>query len=387
MFCIECGARFDDPEVHACPVCGAVLPAARQPARPQPPQQPDSEPEADTHIRMATPNSIERHDPVGAASRPVGWLAATARSARALFIVAGLLLAVVAIAVYGGVRTGLADRAHLQATAQAAEVARQFNLGLQDLAAHNYALAAERFRYVLSVDPGYPGAQEKLAQAQAGLGTASAPTHTPDPETARHLLEQAQAAYDQQDWSTAIDRLVQMQTVDPAFERIQADGMLYVALRNRGLERIAADRLEEGIYDLERASAIGPLDVDARQQREWAAIYLTANTYYGVNWPQAIQGFSLLYQLAPYFKDTISKLTGAHVAYGDALLATDACLAQEHYAAANEITFDEEVEAKRVAAEEQCAVGTPTPEPGTGTPEGLEATPSPAGSDTPTAIP
>ncbi|MEJ2601120.1 MAG: hypothetical protein P8Z00_22505 [Anaerolineales bacterium] len=46
----------------------------------------------------------------------------------------------------------------------------QYKLALEDLQAGRYEVARQRLEYILTQDPSYPGAQDKLAQAMTVLG-------------------------------------------------------------------------------------------------------------------------------------------------------------------------------------------------------------------------
>jgi tetratricopeptide (TPR) repeat protein len=304
----------------------------------------------------------------------------------AALAVAAFLLIIVFSAALAGFRAGLAKNASVSATETAAEAAHQYELGLQDLAGGHLLTAAERFRFVLSLDPQHAEAAEKLAEVEASLiQTAGAPTATPvatampaataEPRAAPEvLLQQAQAALDGQEWDRAISLLTQLQARHPGFEAEQAAAASYRAYRERGLARIADFRLQEGILDLNLAETYGALDEEADAYRVWATLYVRGNALWGADWPATVAIFQDLYRAAPYFHDTMAKLAGAQLAYGDLLRAQgDPCAAAEQYAGSNEVQPDPAVDAKRLTAEADCAAITPTPSPG---PEGAPAAPS-----------
>jgi hypothetical protein len=148
------------------------------------------------------------------------------------------------------------------------------------------------------------------------------------------MFIQALAAYENQDWDVAIDTLLALRAKDAAFRAVEVDGMMYGALRNRGLHRIRDEaRLEEGMYDLSRAERFAPLDNDAEAYRGWAQLYLQANSYYGVNWAQAVFYFAQVYLVSPYItNDVYLKLATSAQRYGDELIiANDPCAAEEQY--------------------------------------------------------
>jgi hypothetical protein len=80
---------------------------------------------------------------------------------------------------------------------------------------------------------------------------------------------------------------------------VEVDSMLYVAFRNRGVEKIlSGGELESGLYDLSQAELFGPLDTEAAGFRNWARLYLIGASFYSVqDWAQAA---FYLGQVAPF---------------------------------------------------------------------------------------
>lgn len=310
------------------------------------------------------------------------------RSVPGAFLILFLVLGgVLAVAVVGGYRAGVAERDVAAATAQFAELTRQYQLGIDDLAAGRYTLAVERFEFILAIDPNFPGAADRLAEARAAVTPspvtatlAPTPVVTVNPQTVAKLFAEAQSAFEAKDWDTTIQKINALWLADPAYEPSAARNMLYNSFRNRGIDNINAGKLELGLTDLDQASKIGALDAEAQQYQQWATIYMNGISYWGLNWPRTIETFQLLYTIAPYFRDTIARLHDAHLAYAKQLDAGgDPCSAVAEYAAALELQFDQAVEDKRSAAETACALGTATPD---GT---LTQFPTPDGTLTPFA--
>ncbi len=287
--------------------------------------------------------------------------------------IAGFLLFIVALAALLGYRAGLAKHADLAATETANEVARQYELGLADLEAGHLLTAGERFRYVLSLEPGHAGAAQGLAEVERRMSLA---TDAPAPEAGgaaatppAELLAQAEAALAASDWDGALALLTALQQADANYEAGRAQANLHTAYRERGLARIADYRLQEGILDLDRAEQYGALDADTDARRLWATLYLRGSALLGVDWQSATLIFEDLYRAAPYFHDTISKLHAAHVGYGDQLWAQgDPCAAAQEYARAVEVLEDAAASGKQQAAQTECEAGTPTPEGAEGEP-------------------
>ena len=173
-----------------------------------------------------------------------------------------------------------------------------------------------------------------------------------------------------------------MRVIDPDYERAAVRNILFNSLRNRGIDYIKAGKLELGLADLDQAAKLGSLDTEAQQHQQWAAIYIAGVSYWGLNWPRTIETFELLYTIAPYFRDTITRLHDAHLGYARQLdTLGNPCEAVIQYAAALDIQFDQPVEDRRLAAETACQYGTATPD-GTLTPF-----PTSAGTPTETLIP
>ena len=265
----------------------------------------------------------------------------------------------------------------------------QYALGLDDLQNGRFELAVARFEYVLQLDPSYRDAGAQLARARAGFEatptprptavadatTTLAPTAGPTASTeAARLFDEAKARLAAGDWDGVIEALTRLDAVDRDYEAVRADGMLYLALRNRGVARIQGDAMEAGIYDLDTAEAFGPLDNEAANLRAWARTYLAGRSYWDLDWPQTMRIFEELSLVAPYFRDTDRRLFTAVVMVGDQLAAAgDYCAAAERYARALLVRADEEVAGKLTTAEGNCAEPPPATE---GTP-GVEGTAAP----------
>ncbi|HLE27317.1 MAG TPA: hypothetical protein VI793_04320 [Anaerolineales bacterium] len=302
-----------------------------------------------------------------------------------------VLLTVVAGAAFGGYQAGMAQREKQLLATQAVELNAQYDLAVADLAVGRYAVAAERLEYILRIDPGYPGAAQKLAQAQAALKVTPTPTFEPLPTPASldpaEMLALAQQAYDKGDWDNTISQLTALRAIDPNFEIVKVNEMLLTAFSRRGLARILGDEMEAGIFDITQAEVFGPLDADAKNYRAWARLYLNAQSFWGVNWPQTILNLELLYALAPNFKDTTARYYQATLRYAEQLAAAgDYCAAAGQYAISQTILIDPAIADTQATAQAVCLL-TPTPtatlDPALITPQptdasGAEATPSPS---------
>ncbi len=305
-----------------------------------------------------------------------------------------LLLVILAGAAYAGYQTGLAQRDSQARATQAADLDRQYQLGVGDLAAGRYQVAQARFEYILQLDPHFRDAGQKLAQVRAVMAVTPTPTPapitaTPSPTTAptqshaaADLFAQAQAQSAAADWEGVIATVGQLHAVDPTYEAVKSNGMLYVAYRNRGVALISGDDIETGMFDLDKAQAIGPLDSDALNYRAWGRLYLAAQSFWGLNWQQAMEILQQLHLIAPYFHDTSALLYTATVNYADQLAHSgDYCGAAQHYAEAQTLKPDPKIAEALVAAQTNCALTptvVPSGTPGTPCTSGTPSTPSAA---------
>lgn len=274
---------------------------------------------------MNGPSSTEPTQPVS-----------TSRRTRIGHVVRWLLLLLVgatAIAALVGYASGEAQRRAELEGSRARVADEQFQLALADLAARRYELARQRLEYVIRIDPSYPNAAQRLAEALVGVDAplaTLAPPASPTPNLApvEDLFAQAMGAYLNNDWDVTIDTLLALRAKDARYRSVEVDGMMYSSLRNRGLRRIKAEGLlEEGLYDLSLAERFAPLDSEADEYRGWARMYVLANSFFGVNWSEAVYYFSQVYLGAPYItNDVYLKYAIASHRHGDEyVLANDPC--------------------------------------------------------------
>jgi tetratricopeptide (TPR) repeat protein len=296
----------------------------------------------------------------------------------------GFLLAVLLISAFGGYASGIGLRKNAESTQVAQAVVEQFQLGLQDMLQGAFSRARQRFEYVIQLDPGYPGASEKLAEVLLELNTTATPTllptatltPTPDTRDVQLFFDQAQQSLAASDWNAAIESLLSLRKADPAFRTVEVDGMFFLALRNRGRDKALKEAdLEGGIYDLTLASKFGPLDSESQGLLSWSSMYITGASFWGIDWEQAVNYFS---QVAPQMPNLMdgSKMTAterlrqALFEYGN-LLASQGhyCKAVRAYQDSLAIAPDPAVQQAGELAFKGCEQGeTPqtasTPKPG-----------------------
>ncbi len=280
-------------------------------------------------------------------------------------IIACALLAALGVAGIGGWIAGQNDL-NVQATqTTTADISVQFSQGMADLELGNYGKAAARFRWILQVSPGYPGAAEGLAQAESAINQTPTPLATLSPSTSHNpdeLFAEASGYYKASEWANAIARFQELQAVDPTYRDAEVKEMLHQALVTLGLQYVRGDRLQEGLTLLDQAKAIRPLDDQAEGERHLATMYITARTYFGLNWNITIQNFEAIYSVAPNYRDVKDKLWEAYVTNGDQLVALGGhCDAAAQYELALDLRRKDELQTKFDAAAEACANPTATP--------------------------
>lgn len=372
--------------------------------------------------RMENPNQNEKlpSPPDADHELPSGSPKKRKRPGWPLWTFLGLLglVAVAAISAFSGYRSGISLRTDAKETQVASEIQQQFDLAQQDMANKQYDRARQRLQYVIQLNPNFPGATEKLADVLLELNTtatptaAPTPTLTPTPDTrgVDELFSQAQTNLANSDWSNTIDTLLTLRKNDPNYQTVAVDDMLFLALRNRGADKILKEAdLEGGIYDLSLAERFGPLDTEAESYLTWARIYILGASFWQIDWQQAVYYFGQVAPQLPNLRDgsgmtATERYRKALIGYGDSLVQDDPCAAVDQYQQALTLGNDPAAEDSLNKAEEDCsgnsdkksnneeststqsASATNTPEPAQPT-EVQQATEVPQATQAPTAAP
>ena len=292
------------------------------------------------------------------------------------WILLGILLKILlgAFGAYLGYKNALTEKIAAANSQNALAASTQFELGLADQKAGNLAQARQRFEWVISKDPSFPGAAQKLTEvmlAQAVVNTPTpqpSPTLTPTPDTrgVDALFAQSQSDLRKKQWQAAIDTLETLRKDNINYHAVDVDGMYYIALRNLGVQNILSDgNLEGGIYDLTLAERFGPLDRDADGYRTWARYYITGASFWGIDWSQVISYFSQVVPAFPNLRDGSGKTATeryrvALEKYGDQLAVQgDYCGARDQYKLALSFGPDSVVNKTATAIAITCAPPTP----------------------------
>jgi tetratricopeptide (TPR) repeat protein len=291
-----------------------------------------------------------------------------------------ILLGGTVLGMWLGYQSGIVERLNRHANDVAIAATTQFQLALADQAAGRYVMAQKRLEYVIQLDPNFPGVAQKLAEVMLANAIANAPTEipsptpvitpTPDTRGVEELIKQAQQDLRDKNWTAAINTLDVLRKTDINYRSIDADGMYYMALRSRGIDKILKEgNLEGGLYDLALAERFGPLDGDAEGYRTWARLYLAGASFWGTDWPKVLDYFSQIINALPNLRDgTMTAIERYHVAlmrYGDQLaLKEQWCDAQQMYEQAQTIGSSPEIEATIAYLKNQCSPPvTKTPKP------------------------
>jgi len=313
------------------------------------------------------------------------------RTRRWLIILLGLFFVVASGATGGwmGYKQAVTQRVQAQQSAVALRAATNFQLGIEDQIAGRYQIALQRFEYVIQLDPNYPGAMQKIVEIKLAMAATATPaptptiavTATPDLRGEEELFNAARIALASMDWTRTVETLDSLRKLNPTHRAVMVDGMYYIALRNRGMDKIKAGQLEEGIYDMSLTERFGPLDKEADTYRTFARYYITGASFWELDWPQVINYFSELYLSVPGLRDasgmtTVERYYKALLAYGDKLLLEqDFCGAEAQYELAYQVSPSDDIAKKSTQVYKQCHPATKTPEPVTPSPE--EFTPFP----------
>lgn len=274
---------------------------------------------------------------------------------------------------------------------EAVEIARfldeQYNLGIQDLQNNRYDLARQRFEYILQYDPNFPGALVQLENAVKALRTAEPftppvsayptstvislqtlqaipqpSTPTPDSRAAEMLFTQAISLANSQDWEGVVKALESLRGVDLAYRVVDVDGLLYLAFRNRGVQKIQVDgNLGGGIYDLTLAERFGPLDSTAFGLRDLARLYLYGLSFWEVHPNKAVYYFGQVASAAAYLHDSTGwtakeRYRASLLQYAQALASSGKwCAAQAQYELALSVRDDGQLGATVTYAQNMCS--------------------------------
>ncbi len=312
------------------------------------------------------------------------------RSKRWAWVLGGiaLLLVLGGIGAWLGYLQGIQMRLGQESSQIAMSAVTQFQLGLEDENAGRLEMARKRYEYVVRLDPNFPGVQERLTTVMLHMAETAVPTEiptatsipvtaTPDTRGIEEKFSTAISYLRANEWDNTISTLELIRKEDIHYRSVDVDGMLYISLRFRGIQKILSGSLEPGIYDLTLSELFAPLDKEADSYRSWARYYLTGSAFWEIDWAKVVEIFGEIYPYLPNLRDGSGwtaqeryRIGAKH--YGDQLAAEGRwCDARYYYDQALSLAGDENLAPTATAVYLLCEPPTPTP---TITPE-VTATP------------
>ena len=316
-----------------------------------------------------------------------------------------------------GIPRGINDRVALAEAQAAPKIASQLELAQTDINEGRYEVAKTRLDWILDemgsyltddelavIGPLYSQVLLMLdeeALAMSVTATPSEPTMTPTPDLRgeEELFTTAQGYLAAESWDEAIQALEALREKNLTYRAVKVDGMFYIALRNRGVNKILVEgSLEPGIYDLTLAEQFAPLDSAADSYRAWARYYITGASYWDVNWEQVIYYFEQVYVNFPNLRDgtgmtATERYRQGLIGYANQLAGEEKwCQAQSYFDMAFEIATDPKVQPTAQFVADKCweAQHPPTETPGPTvetTPETTTEEPTVEPTPTPTITP
>jgi tetratricopeptide (TPR) repeat protein len=281
------------------------------------------------------------------------------------------LLVIAGLSAYLGYTSGIDVRSRAQQSFTIASLQEQYNLGMQDVEEKNWDRARQRFEYIIRNQPDFPDVTNQLAMVYLHLNTTATPTAapiptltpTPDTRGIEERFKQGEEYQFNSDWDNAIETLLLLRRDDPEYQAVKIDGMLYLALRNRGMDKIGKQAdLEGGIYDLALAERFGPIDAEALSYLNWARLYITGASFWELNWEEAVNYFSQIAAQLPYLRDgsgmtSTERYRQALIGLGISRLNTKPCTAIEPLQQALSMAADEEAANALDEANRLCSGG------------------------------
>jgi len=266
-----------------------------------------------------------------------------------------------------GYASGIQQRLAQETQQKLVTAATHFNYGVQALLQSNYEVARLQFEYVLQIEPNFPGLQEKYTQTMIEIAKNSQPTATimPTPTADMRgvdaLFAQAQQLVNAKQGTAALVVLDTLRNQEISYRTLDVDALYYLALRFSGIEKIAIQADQEGgLYDLTLASRFAPLDHEALNYATWARNYITAISYWNVNWERVVYYLNQVYSASPGLQDSKgnsvrSRTIEALWRYGDVLMnKNDFCEAAKYYQYSLNIMQQDKVAALYNVANLRC---------------------------------
>ncbi len=297
-----------------------------------------------------------------------------------------LSCSLVGLAGLAGYNDGIAELDTLAQSTRQADISRQYDLALTDIASGSRELGALRLQHiVVTLGANNPQAVALLTEVMAATPTPTAtltvtpsptlepsptPLNSPTPGLAlpspEELYNTAQASLTLREYEDVVDTLNILRAVDPAFRQADVERMLHEALTTlarRYLTQQNTDRLAQGILLAEQARAIAPIG-DLGYEAYVAGRYLDGVNAEGMECLLAVREWESIYAEVPQYRDVSDRLGRSYARCGDAYtFQTEFCPAETYYRWALRLINDGAVSARLSEAAQQCANATPTPTP------------------------
>jgi hypothetical protein len=359
-----------------------------QPSTPQGEQPIDPLAETDKHIpqgdeTQASKLAETRPNNVQKPAKPSGGSPRKPSKLRRLLLwtgafIGGLIL-LVAISAWVGYSKGNGEYSSQATLEMGSYIITQYQLASDDFEAGNYLLARDRLLYIVDKDPEHTAAIDLLVRLQVILNMTATPppatptitqTATPDLRPAEELYEAAVAMISLSEWDFALETLSNLRKYNPSYRIVEVDGLMFLALRNRGVDKILNfGELEGGIYDFSLAENFGPLDGEAENYRTWARMYLLGNAFWGAYPEQAAYYYGQVVGAGVNITDASGvsafyRYWASLAQMGDFSAAEgDWCLASEQYQIAMDSWALDQLVPTATYAFEACLALTPSATP------------------------
>lgn len=303
------------------------------------------------------------------------------------------LLLVAIISAFIGYSSGIAQRKNAETALVGQQVNQQFELAQQDIDSQQYSRARQRLEYIAQIDPEYPGLTAKLAEVIMHINATATPPPEPTPTVlptvdtrgVEGIFSQSQQYFFNSEWSNAIDTLLILRKTDSNYRAVDVDGMLFIAMRNRGIDKILKDSdLEGGLYELTQAARFGPLDSEAQSFINWVSLYITGASFWELDWSKVVEYFSQVGPAMPGLRDRSGMSATERWRLGlfnlgkQSLSEGDVCTAAEQFQASLNVRPDPEVDQAFQQASQDCNAASSSPESGSPPPE-IPPTETPVG--------
>ncbi len=303
------------------------------------------------------------------------------------WIVLLLSIVILGLSVFLGYRNGVQRRIQKERSMLMDQISVQLDWVYKDIEAERYENAKTRLEFIIDKYPGFPGAAEMLVEVmmkmEAPTPMPTIPvavveeteepeiTPTPDGRVSEEIFVQISQLIEAQEWNQTLENIQKLKESNYGYKTVEVDGYYFIALRNRGIQRIWAGEIEQGMYDLSVAEQLGVIDNVAAGAKSWGSLYLTGASYWDVNWAGAVDIFAQLYAQMPFFTDS----SGMNVTeryrislykLGDQFAVNgDYCTASSYYKKSLEVGVNLDIQVTATWLEDACAnpPGESTPEP------------------------